>query len=609
MVRGVLLGQITGDNSVEARLELARLNAITDRIDVEMIGRSVGPFEGIPEEYLLTPEQIAQDELLKTFENTGSVDIEQMLGATQADESAGTLGLRADVTQVTRGLADDILSNAESRQSTVIALASLAIGAALVIFVLATYSITSPLRSLTRQARHMATDRLPKAVQSVLDTPLGEDVVVPKVPRIKVRTRDEVADVAAALNTVQGSALDLAVEQAALRKNIADSFVNLGRRNQNLLDRQLDFITDLERQEQDAERLEGLFRLDHLATRMRRNAESLLRLAGGGDTTQAGWGGPVPVVDVVRGALGEVEDYQRVDVRALQPATVSGGTGADLAHILAELVENGLTFSPPARAGRGAGPAQRARLHAGHHRPGRRHERGAARDGQPPPRRPGVLHGGALPLPRPLRRRPPRRHPRHRDRADVDGRRRHHRPHRRAHSAPRRRRPPVSATSPSRCTSTSTSATTSARRRVPTSRSSRTCARSGRRWRPCPSRSSPSRRARAATSPRRRSTRGRGTGRRGPEGTARSAAPAAWLPAAPVPTGPRRPGAQPPQPPAPTAPPVLQTVGSAPATNGTSGGLTRRVRGANAPGHQRRRGVRWGRRSHPCQARQHCVGR
>ena len=166
VVRGVLLGQITGNNSVEARLELARLNAITDRIDAEMIGRSVGPFDGIPQSYLLTPEQIAQDELLKPFENTGSVDIDQMLGATQADESAGTLGLRADVTEVTRGLADDILSNAESRQSTVIALASLAIGAALVIFVLATYSITSPLRSLTRQARHMATDRLPKAVQS-----------------------------------------------------------------------------------------------------------------------------------------------------------------------------------------------------------------------------------------------------------------------------------------------------------------------------------------------------------------------------------------------------------------------------------------------------------
>jgi K+-sensing histidine kinase KdpD len=193
----------------------------------------------------------------------------------------------------------------------------------------------------------MAADRLPTAVQDVLETPAGEDVVVPEVTPIEVRTRDEVANVAAALNTVQTSALDLAVEQAALRKNIADSFVNLGRRNQNLLDRQLEFITDLERQEQEPERLEGLFRLDHLATRMRRNAESLLRLAGGGDTTQSGWGGPVPIVDVVRGALGEVEGYDRVDVRTLEPAVLNATAGADLAHALAELVENALAFSPP----------------------------------------------------------------------------------------------------------------------------------------------------------------------------------------------------------------------------------------------------------------------
>ena len=97
-------------------------------------------------------------------------------------------------------------------------------------------------------------------------------------------------DVAAALNVVQRSALDLAVEQAVLRRNIADSFVNMGRRNQNLLDRQLDFITDLERDEADPDRLAGLFRLDHLATRMRRNAESLLRLAGSEP--------PAPVVGV-----------------------------------------------------------------------------------------------------------------------------------------------------------------------------------------------------------------------------------------------------------------------------------------------------------------------
>ena len=146
---------------------------------------------------------------------------------------------------------------------------------------------------------------------------------------------------------MQRSALDLAVEQAVLRKNIADSFVNLGRRNQELLDRQLDLITDLERRADDPDRLEGLFRLDHLATRMRRNAESLLRLAGGDEVLQGDWGAPVPVVDVIRGALGEVEGYQRVEVMSLDSALIDGSAGADIAHAVAELVENALTFSPP----------------------------------------------------------------------------------------------------------------------------------------------------------------------------------------------------------------------------------------------------------------------
>ena len=109
---------------------------------------------------------------------------------------------------------------------------------------------------------------------------------------------------------MQSSAVDLAVEQAVLRRNISDSYINLGRRNQNLLSRQLDFITELERNETDPDSLEGLFRLDHLATRMRRNAESLLVLAGIEPPRQ--WSAPVKVADVVRAALGEVEDYQRV---------------------------------------------------------------------------------------------------------------------------------------------------------------------------------------------------------------------------------------------------------------------------------------------------------
>jgi signal transduction histidine kinase len=206
-------------------------------------------------------------------------------------------------------------------------------------------SITRPLRALTRQASDMANHRLPDAVLDILDTPLGDDVTVPHVDAVAVQTRDEVADVAAALNTVQDSALDLAVEQAVLRRNIADSFVNLGRRNQNLLGRQLDFITELEHNETDPDTLANLFRLDHLATRMRRNAESLLVLAGIDPPRK--WTAPVRITDAIRAALGEVEDYQRVTVRAVEPTTILGSAAADLAHLLAELIENALIFSPP----------------------------------------------------------------------------------------------------------------------------------------------------------------------------------------------------------------------------------------------------------------------
>ena len=220
-----------------------------------------------------------------------------------------------------------------------------ALGVAFVVTWLVSRSITKPLRSLTRQAKEMAERRLPDAVIDILETPLGDDVQVPTVDPVVVHTRDEVADVSTALNTVQDTALDLAVEQAVLRRNIADSFVNLGRRNQNLLGRQLDFITELETNETDPDTLSNLFRLDHLATRMRRNAESLLVLAGIEPPRK--WAAPVRLTDVIRAALGEVEDYQRVTVRGVEPATIIGSAAADLAHLLAELIENALVFSPP----------------------------------------------------------------------------------------------------------------------------------------------------------------------------------------------------------------------------------------------------------------------
>jgi signal transduction histidine kinase len=273
------------------------------------------------------------------------VRISEFTNSVSREDDEGWNGFRTAVNDEIEQRAEELNDQATRNQQLYLALAAVAIVVALLVTWLVSRSITRPLRSLTRQAKEMAERRLPEAVIDILETPLGDDVTVPTVDPVRVNTRDEVSDVADALNTVQDSALDLAVEQAVLRRNIADSFVNLGRRNQNLLGRQLDFITELETNETDADTLANLFRLDHLATRMRRNAESLLVLAGIDPPRQ--WAAPVRLTDVIRAALGEVEDYQRVTVRGVEPATIIGSAAADLAHLLAELIENALVFSPP----------------------------------------------------------------------------------------------------------------------------------------------------------------------------------------------------------------------------------------------------------------------
>jgi signal transduction histidine kinase len=274
-----------------------------------------------------------------------AVDLDALIGPLDVPADGGYMGLRDTLVEALHERADQLNSQAESSERVYLALAVATMAAAIALTALVSRSITRPLRALTRQAKEMAENRLPDAVTGILTTPLGEDIVVPQVEPVGVRTRDEVADVADALNTVQDTALDLAVEQAVLRRNIADSFVNLGRRNQNLLGRQLDFITELESNESNPDALANLFRLDHLATRMRRNAESLLVLAGVEPPRQ--WTAPVRLTDVIRAALGEVESYQRVVVRGVEPATILGSAAADLAHLLAELIENALVFSPP----------------------------------------------------------------------------------------------------------------------------------------------------------------------------------------------------------------------------------------------------------------------
>ena len=163
---------------------------------------------------------------------------------------------------------------------------------------------------------------------------------------IEVRSQDEIGQLAEAFNTVQAVAVDVAAEQAdLLRKGIGDIFVNLARRNQVLIDRQIEFLDELEAAENDPDQLGQLYRLDHLATRMRRNAESLLVLAGIESTRKRTK--PVPLVDVVRAAIGEVEDYVRVEIAEFEEVEITGNAAVDLGHLLAELLENATNFSPP----------------------------------------------------------------------------------------------------------------------------------------------------------------------------------------------------------------------------------------------------------------------
>ncbi|MET0228271.1 MAG: nitrate- and nitrite sensing domain-containing protein, partial [Actinomycetes bacterium] len=172
-------------------------------------------------------------------------------------------------------------------------------------------SIVGPLRTLTRSANEVADERLPGLVDRLQHTkdPRDLDAVPEPVP---VKSHDEIGQVSAAFNSVHRVAIQVATEQAALRKSIGDMFLNLARRSQSLIDRQLELIDDLERTEADPDALDNLFKLDHLATRMRRNAEDLIVLSGAEPARR--WSQPVPLVDVVRAALAEVEDYNRVEL-------------------------------------------------------------------------------------------------------------------------------------------------------------------------------------------------------------------------------------------------------------------------------------------------------
>ncbi|MEV6811080.1 nitrate- and nitrite sensing domain-containing protein [Micromonospora sp. NPDC051296] len=244
---------------------------------------------------------------------------------------------------------DDLVERATPVAAGVIVRLVLAGGLGLLAVIVSVVASATTARALAQQlqrlrdaAFQLADERLPSVVERL---GRGEKVDVAKETSPLQFGADEIGQVGRAFNAVQETAIRTAVEQAELRRAVREVFLSLARSNQSLVHRQLTLLDSMERREHDAEELEDLFRVDHLATRMRRNAENLIVLCG--STPDRAWQRSVPMVDVIRSAVGEIEEYSRVTVLPIGGVSLAGRAVGDVIHLLAELIENGLSFSPP----------------------------------------------------------------------------------------------------------------------------------------------------------------------------------------------------------------------------------------------------------------------
>ncbi|WP_410671513.1 ATP-binding protein [Amycolatopsis sp. cmx-4-68] len=258
----------------------------------------------------------------------------------------------AEITAVT-GVLDDVVADltgdvsaaADRARADSLRDAALVLGAllgALAIALLVVRSLVTPVRRLRAAALRAANEQLPETVRRVRE---GTDVDWRAVPDSGVRTEEEIGQLARAFDDMHRQAVRLAVEQAELRKQVSEMFMTLSRRSQSLVEQQLSIIEDLEAGEQDPRRLDELFRIDHIATRLRRNGENLHVLAGGRPVRHGRE--PVQTRDLLRAATSEVKDYRRVALGNAPRSSVQPEAAADVVHILAELLENATRFSPP----------------------------------------------------------------------------------------------------------------------------------------------------------------------------------------------------------------------------------------------------------------------
>ncbi|GGL25531.1 sensor histidine kinase [Planomonospora parontospora] len=283
----------------------------------------------------------AMEDLLLQGRAAGRVDAGQWTASAQR--------VQAELWQIVLRAGDRLVEQSTPVAAGVIVRLALAGGLGLIAVIASVVLSITTARALIQQleklrvaAWELADKRLPGVVDRIGH---GEEVdIAAEAPPLQFGD-DQIGQVGQAFNAVQRTAIKVAVEQAQLRRDIADILRNLARRTQGLVHRQLTVLDTMERREQDPQELRDLFRLDHLATRMRRYAENLLVLAGA--APGRAWRDPVPMLDVVRGALAEIEDYTRVDVLPMGEASLDGRAVGDVIHLVAELVENAASFSPP----------------------------------------------------------------------------------------------------------------------------------------------------------------------------------------------------------------------------------------------------------------------
>ncbi|SDO86272.1 sensor histidine kinase [Lentzea jiangxiensis] len=282
-------------------------------------------------------------------QQTGRKDFTQLTSEKWDIAATLTVNLTRDVENLLveqlQNKTDDLAGATRTQAyiASALVLAFLALALLMALFV--ARSILNPLRTLRRTALDVADHGLPDAVERILADPNPENAAKTAVEPVPVHTREEIGQVARAFDAVHGEAVRLAAQQALLRDNVNAMFVNLSRRSQALVERQLNLIDRLEQDEQDPDQLASLFELDHLATRMRRNSENLLVLSGTDLSRRLTR--PVPAAEVLGAAVSEVEQYARVQVGQTPDVTVQGRAVNDLVHLIAELLDNATAFSDP----------------------------------------------------------------------------------------------------------------------------------------------------------------------------------------------------------------------------------------------------------------------